>query len=322
MNYIVYIYALTDPTKNDEIFYVGRTVRPKARLSKHIGDALVYSGAKHKRIAEMLNFGLKPQMRILATLDTPTHQEACQTEQAWIDFLGFTCNLMNVCSGNVGLSAGVRKIKWTPEMVSKLGTKSDPEVALEVGCSRDSVAEMRRALGISPCPQERPRMKLSEEIYSLIGKVPDSKIAQMLGVGKATIHRIRVEMGIEPYRHHCKETKEKKRQERLKRIEENKSKPRYQSRGNRPKPVQIPAGWNRISLGDEIMVQLGTMPDYKLAEIAGVSKKVIARVRKEMGIASYAAMNEDKGQFKKGMPHPRWSKSINARIFTEDRKNT
>lgn len=128
----------------------------------------------------------------------------------------------------------------------------------------------------------------------------------MAGVGEATINRLRNEMHIPNYRYYRKEMNQERRQRRLKRIEENKSKSRYQNRRGWDSPV--PAGWNRITLPEEIVAKLGTMPDYKLGEIAGVSKKVISRVRREMGIPSYAEMNENKGQFKKGMPHPRWNK--------------
>ncbi|MBW4598992.1 MAG: hypothetical protein KME29_05090 [Calothrix sp. FI2-JRJ7] len=319
MNHTIYIYALVDPTKNDEIFYVGRTARPKARLALHIASAMPSGNSRNKIIIDIISRGSKPEMRILATLNNATHEEACTAEQAWIDFLGFTCKLTNVCSGRVGGAVGLNQINWTPEMISKLGTKSDPEVALEVGHSRSAVARMRRALGIAPCPQENPRMELPKNIIELMGVLPDREVAKMAGVGAATIQRIRVEMGIPPYREHCKQMKERKRQYRLRRIEQNRLKRQYPTRSDKPKPVQIPAGWNRITLSDEIVEQLGTMPDYKLAEIAGVSKKVIARVRREKGIPSYAATNESKGQFKKGMPHPRWSKKVNAGVLAEHR---
>ena len=48
------------------------------------------------------------------------------------------------------------------------------------------------------------------------------------------------------------------------------------------------------------------MPDYKLGEIAGVSKHAIARRRKELGIKSYAETTGNNGQFNGKGIHPRW----------------
>lgn len=61
------------------------------------------------------------------------------------------------------------------------------------------------------------------------------------------------------------------------------------------------------------------MPDYKLAQIAGVDKSVIARTRRKSGIPSYADVTGSTGRFTKGMPHPRWSRKTSAGIPLENR---
>mgnify|MGYP000929291322 CR=1 FL=1 len=63
-----------------------------------------------------------------------------------------------------------------------------------------------------------------------------------------------------------------------------------------------------LGIPQEIIDQFGTMPDYKLAEIAGCSKPVIARRRKILGIKSYAEQTGNNGKIKKGDPHRRWEK--------------
>lgn len=74
--------------------------------------------------------------------------------------------------------------------------------------------------------------------------------------------------------------------------------------------VRPPIGrkWNAIKLPDDIISMLGTMPDYKLAEIAGVAKKTILRRRVALGIKSYAETSGNTGTYKKGNFPARWLK--------------
>jgi len=66
--------------------------------------------------------------------------------------------------------------------------------------------------------------------------------------------------------------------------------------GNRPPDM---AGWNKKKLSKEIIDKLGAMPDYKLAKIASVNKTTIARLRRKLGIESYAKRTGNNGQFTK-----------------------
>ena len=59
------------------------------------------------------------------------------------------------------------------------------------------------------------------------------------------------------------------------------------------------AGWNRKEFSQEIISKLGTMPDYKLAKIADTNKTTMARIRKNLGIKSYAEETGNDGRFKK-----------------------
>lgn len=71
--------------------------------------------------------------------------------------------------------------------------------------------------------------------------------------------------------------------------------------GYNPRKVPPPdmGGWNKITLPDECILLLGTMPDYKLGELYGVTKYVVARVRRELGIESYAASTGNNGRASK-----------------------
>jgi hypothetical protein len=126
-------------------------------------------------------------------------------------------------------------------------------------------------------------VKWTKELDAMLGKVADSVIGESMGVSRKTVTYRREKLGILAS---------------------------YNRARNKPPPHT--AGQNRKSLPDEILSRLGTMPDYKLATLAGVSKKTIARRRKERGIKPYAAITGNSGKFKVGMPHPRWSRSASA----------
>lgn len=72
------------------------------------------------------------------------------------------------------------------------------------------------------------------------------------------------------------------------------------------------AGHNRIQMPPEARQLLGTMSDRKLADRLGVSKYTVGRWRHQLGIPSYAERTGDNGQFRKGQPHPRWSRGGDA----------
>jgi len=66
-------------------------------------------------------------------------------------------------------------------------------------------------------------------------------------------------------------------------------------------------GWNRIELPADCIAMLGTMPDYKVAEVFSVSKPRISRERRARGIKSYAEQTGNDGRIRKNEPHRRWS---------------
>lgn len=63
-----HVYVLKDPTQNNEIFYVGKTIKElKMRLSGHLSD----SGGdteKGKRIQRILELGSKPEIEAIETI--------------------------------------------------------------------------------------------------------------------------------------------------------------------------------------------------------------------------------------------------------------
>lgn len=80
-----YIYALVDP-RNGNPFYIGCTINPKQRLSQHQNTK--YDSAKENLVREIKRAGLKPQMRILETLDERRLKSGfVEEESIWIETL-------------------------------------------------------------------------------------------------------------------------------------------------------------------------------------------------------------------------------------------
>lgn len=118
---------------------------------------------------------------------------------------------------------------------------------------------------------------LPEDIMKLLGKINDVEIARIVGITRKAVGYYRYKFNIP--------------------AANDKSK---------MKPPPKMGGHNFIELSKDIINKLGTMPDYKLAEIANVSKKRIIRERHKLGIKSYAEITGNSGKFHKGMAHPRW----------------
>jgi hypothetical protein len=77
------------------------------------------------------------------------------------------------------------------------------------------------------------------------------------------------------------------------------------SKGRNSKPPLM-AGWNTTQFSNEDLKLFGTMPDYRLAEKLNTNKKTIGRIRKKIGIKSYAQQTGKFGTFDGKGIHPRW----------------
>lgn len=120
--------------------------------------------------------------------------------------------------------------------------------------------------------------RMTPEITALLGKIPDEELAVMAGLTRKAIayHR------------------------KVRRISRC---------GNRPELKKSPprmGGHNRIEISPEAMNRLGKEPDYVIAADLGITKGVIARLRKLNNIAAYAESSGQSGQFKKGNYPARW----------------
>lgn len=76
---IFYIYELIDP-RTGETRYIGQTRNPTSRLANHISDAL--PDPKRAWIAELLDGGLRPEMRVLYETSSPLVDERAEIRKA------------------------------------------------------------------------------------------------------------------------------------------------------------------------------------------------------------------------------------------------
>ena len=108
-----------------------------------------------------------------------------------------------------------------------------------------------------------------EKYKKYFGVLSDAEIAEKIGVTRKAVSYHRRKLGI---------------------------KASYNS--SRMKPPPHNGGWNKTILEESIISLLGVEPDYILAKKAGISKKPIQRIRREMGIKSYAECTGNNGRFK------------------------
>lgn len=127
------------------------------------------------------------------------------------------------------------------------------------------------------------------EMLAMLGQYSDSDLAEQFGVDRKTIEYRRTLLGI-------------------------KRKPQTN--------FVIPpmGGWNKKDLPEELIEQLGTMPDHQLGTLFGMSKAPIMRARKARGIPSYAEQTGNQTRFHKGMTHPRGNSRGRGKVIALPRK--
>lgn len=99
-----YVYVLKDPTENNEVFYVGKTIKDlKVRLSGHLSDSGGDS-EKGKRIQLILDRGEKPVIEAIETIYCSCYIDKIkilEREHFWIRYyLGNAAPLTNVMGGD------------------------------------------------------------------------------------------------------------------------------------------------------------------------------------------------------------------------------
>ena len=83
------------------------------------------------------------------------------------------------------------RTKWTPELDAALGTKTDAEIASELGVTRQAVHLRRVKLGIKAQNRER----WTAEFDALLGVKTDEEVAQAMGISAPSVAKRRKKLG-------------------------------------------------------------------------------------------------------------------------------
>lgn len=158
--------------------------------------------------------------------------------------------------------ATLRKLPQTPRggkldgYLDRLGTVPDETIAVEAGCSKQRVHQVREALGIAPCPkdqhiQARARAEAVQAVAtfasSVLGTKADAAIAYELDVPVRAVRESRRAAGA----------------------------PRFHPRRGTGK------------LTPELLALLGKVKDREIAERAGCTPGAVWTARRERGIPPY-----------------------------------
>lgn len=153
------IYALTDPRKENKVFYVGKGKNPEGRLYKHINQTINgCNNHKCNTIRAIWEQGLEVGLEILCPAED--ENKAFELEKKWIDFYGLE-NLTNQTNGGEGTS-GLEPSKKTRQKISESLKDVVPWNKGKKGCySEETLKKLSEALKGSP--GRRLGRKASEE---------------------------------------------------------------------------------------------------------------------------------------------------------------
>lgn len=147
----IYIYTLSNPVTN-EVKYIGQSINPTYRLSKHICDRKNTETHKGAWIKSLFLIGLKPKMEILDEFENK--EAACNAEIYWISqFKAWGFNLTNQTPGG--------------DMPPRLMGTANP-------ANRPEVKEKLRRANIGKKHSEETKRKLGER-NKIGGKIPPSR---------------------------------------------------------------------------------------------------------------------------------------------------
>ena len=201
------IYVWLCPTSGIPV-YVGKTsMSLSRRMNNHRRRSIKRATTpKEKWLASIAKTGKSP---VVLELDRCPVSKSSALERRWISRLSARYRLLNADRGGAG-NPGIGRIKWTPDLLNKLGKMPDSELAAIVGCHRKTVSYKRECLGIGasfsrannlppPAMGGWNKKVLPSAIIGRLGSVPDYILAQEAHVTKHVIARCRRSAGIPSY---------------------------------------------------------------------------------------------------------------------------
>lgn len=200
----VYIYALVDP-ETEEIRYIGKSIRPKERLTNHMNDR----GNCHRThwLAQLKAKGLKPKLVIFEKVKAKDDWRV--VERAWIAIAErYQWPITNSTTGGDGVEGLPEETRERMRQVW-LGRKHKPESLAKIGAAssgRTHTAEykaMMRSKMLGRKLSRDTRHKISQNVSKLTAEQAQEVrkllaqgekqyvVAQRFGVHKSTISNIK-----------------------------------------------------------------------------------------------------------------------------------
>lgn len=175
----IYIYGLKDPF-TDEIRYIGKSVRPKERLTNHCND----KSKNHRTnwISSLMQKGKRPILVILEEMSIDSDWQ--ERERFWIAYAkSIEWNLVNGTSGGDGVKDLCQEAKekmlktWT-------GRKHKPESIIKIGRAskgrKHSEKSKQYMKNIMTGREFTPEWK--ERISKAVRKLSDKDISDILSM--------------------------------------------------------------------------------------------------------------------------------------------
>jgi hypothetical protein len=201
------IYAIICPKTGNPV-YVGKNSQTlAARLRAHKGMARRHPDtAIHRWMRECFSQGLGMTARILEEVGL---EESGPAERRWVALYSEDYKLLNQAPAGAG-NPGVGRISWTREILARLGTEPDSQIAADLGCERKTVTYRRASLGIAASydrTKNKPppnmggwnKIALPQSVIEALGTLPDAALGFASGVSKKRIIVERHKRGIASY---------------------------------------------------------------------------------------------------------------------------
>jgi hypothetical protein len=238
------------------------------------------------------------------SVQIPIGELEVNTDKALADMYGVPTYLVKQERRRIGLQqkvdlgeplkvgAQARK-EIMPDLVSRLGTATDTQLADQFGLTGNQVFVLRRHLGISKFSPYEKLAKDNPELVARLGTVRDSTLASEFGMSYETVNGLRNYLGIDKVsmdggaRAATPEVIEMFKQVSLNEMATRTGKTTKALRKMR-KALGIPHFKPASLFTEEVIKALGTAPDPVIAERFGIDRTHLSRTRFKLGIKPYA----------------------------------
>lgn len=201
---------------------------------------------------------------------------------------GLTPSLVRKLRREYGVPSGVRRGRWTAEVLRRLGKEPDTSIARELGISSPSVLSKRRGLGIA---RYDPRRRWTPAERRWLGRIPDAEVARRLAISVNVVRTERRRLGIAAYRYVSPILRRKDWRRLLKlpnRALVGKGfSPDVISMARRRSGIRAP-GFRPGRWTAALVARLGKQSDASLARELGLDRSSVWAKRESLGIARWS----------------------------------